>query len=250
VIAVLHLDDGDLPTDAATIPGEYVAVRSLEALTRIADSAVCLLVVARSGGCLERETLLRIRRGFPTKPLLLLVPLSPSCVDIVVPFLTDRLASIVWDAQPPEALQEALCRALHSDPLREFHRFVHGTVHPSAVVSNVFRLVCLEPRPPSSVRALAERIGVAESTLRYHWAMHFPAPRLRELIQWSLFLRGVTEAERANRLSASRIAGVHIRTLQRMSRRLLGRSFGETVDHPELARQGFERWAVATFSTV
>jgi hypothetical protein len=103
--------------------------------------------------------------------------------------------------------------------------------------------ILFAPAPaPTSVVALADNLSVKPHALRYYWRTRIGKPPLKELMQWLTLMRAVGLRSRDQGwLPISRQLDVHTRTLERISKQLIGRPLSQAVEE-ELVNTAFRDW--------
>ena len=134
------------------------------------------------------------------------------------------------------------------DPLRAFAEQASSGPNVCPMIRRALQLICCSDLPPNSVRSMSARLGVAPTTFRYHWDVglgHGLSPK--ELIQWATLVRAVELRSRRKWISVAHRLGVHPRTLERLSHRLMGHSLGGLTGDPAAAARAFRQRAEAAF---
>jgi transposase-like protein len=95
-------------------------------------------------------------------------------------------------------------------------------VRANPLVATVVERACRPLAPPRTVGELARDVGVAESTLRYHWVAALGRHlKPKTVLGISILLNALAAAEWESMTRVARDLGVHRRTLERHAIRLL-----------------------------
>lgn len=221
--------------DDARIVGDQA---EFEVHLRLADAGVLLLPELSRQSAVWLGTLQSAAPG----RLLLVTHLTPSTLRWLA--CAGSSVDVVWweefgsDVLP--RLAQLRCRdALH--PLRVLARDVAAGNNP--LVARAPRVLSDDVPAPHSVAGLAARVKTTPSTLRYHWNCCLgPTAGPKEMIEWTVLLRALEARPKGGWDRAAYQAGVHRRTLERISRRLLDRPLSELKSDPIAARVGFAVW--------
>ncbi len=133
-----------------------------------------------------------------------------------------RLPGLVWSDEVVHRLPSMLSELIERDSVRGVLESFVAEIDPPPVLGLALQKLIESVPPITSVRALAECVGVSRGTLDRYWAAiadrHLT---LKELIDWVLITRAAEMSER----SVTGIAfglRIHRRTLERMVERRLG----------------------------
>ena len=178
----------------------------------------------------------------PSCPMVIVVQLTPGNVRRLATQLNDPLLDVVWDQEVDFRLVEAVERLM---ALRLGSRVYHDIVRRtrlSPFITTVVRRTLCDAAPVSSVRSLAARLGVPESTLRYHWKHVIPSATLSTFVSWSILIRSVEPGSPSDRAAAARRVGVHPRTLDRIAVRLAANTWAELAQSPHVIVARYRSW--------
>lgn len=212
-LSVLPRALGALPTPAAHVA---LTRASFEELLSGHDMGV----VAFDAPTTERNAWLRDRVGRLRSPTVIVaLPMGPlghapslDSLGFVTTSL-DLLGSTVAEHAPQQHNgASAILHCLLSFP----------GVRANPLVATVVERACRPLAPPRTVGELAREVGVAESTLRYHWEAALGRDlRPKTVLEISILLNAVAAAEAESMTRVARDLGVHRRTLERRAIRLL-----------------------------
>lgn len=183
-----------------------------------------------------------------------LIVVCPVSIDAVTSLWAIRKEdfSMIWEEVLPWKLRTVLGRvSLDANPLGRFRSGITRVLASSPLVARAITKICAEGGPPKSVSELANNLKVAPSTLRYHWYSCFGRGfHPKELIDWAMLLTALLPRCSGGRHKQAVLAShvpVHLRTLQRQSRRLTGKSLRELQASPGTAVRGFQEYVKAAF---
>lgn len=189
-------------------------------------------------------------------------PLGPPCIAVahltiasvrrLYPFRSDRLR-VVWSDEAESRLVEVLeeFRTVNRGPMwrlglrllsdHSFRPSVRETIsrtcglHDNGVYAPVI--------PETSVRELADHVGLAASTLSRYWRMEVPLRcTIKEFLSWAVVLWAVRARARDDWNAVADQAGLQRRTLERAFTRLAGCRLTAAADDPERVVRRFGEW--------
>ena len=119
------------------------------------------------------------------------------------------------------------------------------------LIDRAIELACRCPSPPTTVRSLSALLHVDPSTLRYHWCTTLPdSGSPKQLLDWALFLRALEGRQGGKWTTVAYRLGVHKRTLERLSLRILGETLGTASREPGIAVRRFVEWSRSEFNVL
>ena len=183
------------------------------------------------------------------------VPLSLTNLQSLRPFLSDRL-KVVWLEEARAELRDFGNRtqAGHDNPL---HRLADGILafrELSPVAKRALVEICcpmppqsndlpLRPAPPRNMDDLASRVHHSISGIRAHWREQVPLRCTpRKLMEWALLIWAAGDRVFRSAAARARYMGIHPRTLERISSRLMGCRISEALQDPAGVHHRFEEW--------
>ena len=163
-------------------------------------------------------------------PIILVTPLTTDSARGLLECPAGR-PQVVWLEDVPVRLANEVTTVVGNDPVSEILNCLAASLSDSPITVNALMRMSHADPPFSAVRDLAEDLGVARDTLRYHWIHSTGSdPTLKESLEWVLLLRAVELSHLAPVRVAYRV-GIHLRTLQRLSERRLGLTWAGTRRH-------------------
>ena len=195
---------------------------------------------------------LRSASAPPGPPCVVVARLSPDCVRRLYPLRSGGLR-VVWAEEAESRLVEVLeevgrasrdpmrrlgLRLLSDHSLRPSVREAVGRVCGLHDDGDATRFV-----PPSSVRRLADQVGLAASTLSQYWREDAPLRcRLKEFMNWAVLLWAVRARAGSGWDAVADRTGLRRRTLELNFARMAGCTLAAAAGDPERVVRRFDRW--------
>lgn len=155
--------------------------------------------------------------------------------------MIQRELTILW---PTEGwrIAEVLARQDVINPLRQLYESLTRFTTLSASMRELPDLVFRSAAPPTTVSELIELLPVSSSAFYDHWHEEVSGTATpKELLDWVLLVRA-TWMVRRHRSNTFPPLGRSLRTLHRVSKRLLDHSWAWCVKHPEKVVEGLQVW--------
>jgi len=208
-------------------------------VSALVNAAGVLFVVDRPAG-FTGVVISRLRRS--VVPVVLVAPLRLPLLRRVEA-LGDLFAAVVWAEELAYRLPVVLQEVSEGDATREAKLRIMTRAGDSSVVRRMVAEIFGGSVPPTSVRALADRVCMRPSTLYYHWAQSpLGSTSMKELLDWVRLMRAYEVRSRGRWSWASVCHHMEIdrRTLERTARRRCARALAQI--EPADIEHSFRTW--------
>lgn len=197
------------------------------------DFAHCLLAEHVVGiacihlGRVDEVCLLTSLSMRTARPLVIVSRLDPAAARAFRE-IPSRVA-VVWSEELSEQLFTTLSRVISSPRACSANELLIQSVSNNPTLYRAIRRIVEGPLPPS-VNRWAESAHVSVAALRNHISAQFPGLSPKQILDWNLLITTIHYRSRDGSWGRVRVAthlGVHERTLERISTRLLGCPLGQ-----------------------
>ncbi len=253
VVNALYCRDGELGDLLRRVLAGVPIQRVSSRRALLAPSLSACPVVYGVATCSDADIeWLRSASGPLSPPCVVVARLSADCVRRLYPLRSGGLR-VVWAEEAESRLVEILeelgrasrdpmrrlgLRLLSDHSLRPSVREAVGRVCGLHDDDDATRFV-----PPSSVRRLADQVGLAASTLRQYWREDAPLRcRLKEFMNWAVLLWAVRARAGAGWDAVADRTGLRRRTLELNFARMAGCTLAAAAEDPERVVRRFDRW--------
>ena len=226
---------------------EFVEFGSFVKEAGTSDLGLVLFAVKEATGYAERSIRRLSREALGQ--MVVLARFTPLEVSLLSGVLAKGRPRVLWNVDSDPHVRQVLLEASNSNPARVLGDSLKARSGVSPVVRTAVRLVCSCESSCRTVRELSDRMGVAESTLRYHWSAAFDRVSLKELMDWTTLLRVVRLRKNSGLTRAASLVGCHRRTLERVARRVAGMSLADAASRETDLFGKFAKWSHAAFSS-
>lgn len=206
-------------------------------LAQVPSCAVCIVAFGRASA-IDLRFLEKARSSTGFGPILVVAPLSIAAVRTLAEF-DPGLGSVIWLKEARSRLANRIRDECSKNVVARFLEWLERHPEVAPIIASVIKRAAVARPPPTTVLDLAHRVGIPESTLRYHWSRSLTfSPK--QFLRWLLVLSAVEQEERDPE-SAAAWLGVDPRTVRSAMIDLIGSSAPAPIR--KAVRVAFLEWA-------